>query len=201
MFVNKRSLILAFYILMIVSCNNNLKEIPFPENGTTKDQPVNKPLQFSVAKKINWPVKTVHFKPVIKRFSMNNLPVRIFDSTGFLPFSKPPSVVQFNLNNLPDTVFAYNKLPSQPLRYEISIAPKPKLMKVSPPHLVSEAAGVIYVFGDPFTNTPVSCLFKDNSGFIWIASGTGLYRYDGENLTLFMSGSFCTDIVFMRQDM
>ncbi len=33
MFVNTRSLMLAFYILMIVSCKNKQKGIPFPENA------------------------------------------------------------------------------------------------------------------------------------------------------------------------
>jgi hypothetical protein len=49
-----KNLLFALVLLCISSCNNNTKNIPFPEIETDFPQPVSKPLKFSDVKKLNW---------------------------------------------------------------------------------------------------------------------------------------------------
>ena len=124
---------------------------------------------------------------MIKKFDFNNLPVKIYDSSGFIPFAQKPDSVKFDYDKLPDTVFDYNKLPSTPLKFETSILESPQLIQSGPPHLVRGTSNMIYELGElqGLGGVKITNLFEDRAGFLWIPTDKGLYRYDGGNLELY----------------
>ena len=192
----------ALALLFISSCKNTPGNIPFPENETEFPQPVSRPFKFSEPWKINWSDSVTGIKPLVKKFDFDKLPVKIFDSTGFLPFAKKPEEVQFNWDKLPDTVFNYDNLPSKPLRFETSVLEPPKLIKAGHPYLKNGASSLLYEFGElqGLIGTNITCLFEDKNGFLWIATDQGLYRYDGENLLLYFRVSRTQLIFSMLED-
>ena len=197
--VKFRILFTAVTLLLIVACKNRIAEIPFPADEARFFQPVAQPVQFSAAKKIKWPEKISHFKPLKRKFDFARLPARIFDSTGFIPFSKSPETVPFHMDSLKETLFNYNNLPSKQLKSKTSFLEQPRLIKVHL-HLVNSSLGLLYEFGEPLIGESVTCLFKDKAGFLWIATRQGLYRYDGENLAFIISGSIAHDVYTMTED-
>ncbi len=189
-----------FAFLTVAACRNTNDEIPFPTKETGFMQPVSKPLHFSTPKKMNWPVTPARIKPIIKKLDLAKLPERIFDSTGFLPFSKKPAEVSFNFDKLPDTAFNYNDLPSKTLQFETSLLEPPKTVKIGRPYLKNGASSFLYEFGEPFTGNDISCVFEDRKGFVWIAAPQALYRYDGENLAKYLQGRFEYPIYSILED-
>src|SRR5262245_6784037 len=97
---------LSSFLIFVVACNSNKISIPFPEQ-TERPQPVTKALQFTEPTNLNWP-EGKPVKPMVKKFDFSKLPSRPFDSSGFVPFSKPPEEVPFDFDKLPDTVFNYD---------------------------------------------------------------------------------------------
>jgi ligand-binding sensor domain-containing protein len=200
MMINYKILFATITWPLIVSCRNKLAEIPLPVEESGFFKPIAQAIHFTVPDKIKWPGKVIHIKPLLKKFDFNKLPVSVYDSTDFIPFSKPPEKVHFNLDSLPKKAFIYNNLPTRHLKFETFILDQPKLIKVGHPHLVNSGLGLIYEFGEPFVNNHVSCLFKDRMGFLWIATEQGLYRYDGENLALIILGSIVPNVYGMLED-
>jgi signal transduction histidine kinase/ligand-binding sensor domain-containing protein len=176
---------LSAFLFFALSCNNHKTSIPFPE-AMERPQPVTNPLQFTEPVKLTWP-EGKPVKPVVQKFDFNKLPSRPFDSSGFIPFSKPPEEVPFDFDKLPDTAFNYDKLPSKPLKFEISVLQRPQLIKTSL-HLKTASPQPVYELGEPFTGKSIWSVFEDSKGFLWISDQQGLYRYDGENLLLYLPG-------------
>ncbi len=173
--------------------------VPMPVNEPEYLQPVNRPLHFTPETKIKW-TDSLPIKPTIKKFAFNNLPVKYYDSTGFLPFQKKPEVSHFDLDKLRDTVFNYDALPSAPLKLETSILEQPRIIRSVHPRIRSGLADIIYEFGDPFLDNHVNAVFKDNKGLMWISSTSGLYCYDGENLLEYLRGSAKFTITAILED-
>ncbi len=190
-------ILLPVFLLLAISCNNHKTSIPFPEKMELP-LPVTKPLQFTAPTKLSWPESTP-VKPVVKKFDLNKLPSRPFDSSGFVPFSKPPEQVPLNWYELPDTAFNYDQLPSQPLKFEISVLEPPQLIKTSL-RLKNNSGEIIYELGEPLVNNNVSAMLEDKNGFLWIASNQGLYRYDGENLLRYVRRSIISYPASMIED-
>jgi len=186
--------------LLILACGSRYDEVPFPADEIGFYQPGKEKIRFSSPRQIEWPTNAKHVKPVYRKFNFNKLPLSIFDSTGFLSFSKKPIKTYFNLDSLPEKDFDYNNLPCKRLKFDTLILGQPKLIKVGHPHLVNSAIGLIYEFGDPLSNTRIRSLLNDHAGFLWIATDQHLYRYDGENLELFLSGSTVSNINVMLED-
>jgi signal transduction histidine kinase/ligand-binding sensor domain-containing protein len=174
--------IVLFFIA--AACNNRKESIPFPEE-MTGPQPVSLPIKFSESVSIsNWPA-TRPLKPVIKKFNFDKLPSKPFDTSGFESFSKPPEEIPFDWNKIPDTVFNYDNLPSRPLKFEYSILDAPQFFKASM-HLKNDSIGLVYELGEPLANTAITALLEDHNGFLWVSNQRGLYRYEGENMELFV---------------
>ena len=191
----------ALALVFISSCKNTSDNIPFPENKTEFPQPVSRPFKFSEPWKINWSDSFTVVKPLVKKFDFNKLPVRIFDSTAFLPFPKKPEEVPFNWDKLPDTTFNYDELPSKPLKFVTSILEPPKLIKAGRPYLKNGTKASIYELEDEGLIGYITNLFEDRQGFMWIATDHGLYRYDGENLELYNVLSPNRNILYtMKED-
>src|ERR1700722_6317079 len=185
---NLKFFLAASILFFISSCKNNSGYIPFPANETEFPQPVTKPLKISEPEKIKWVEPITGIKPLVKEFNFNKLPIKTADSSGFVPFSKPAVQVTFNYNNLPDTIFNYDKLPSKPFQFETQILPPPTIIKPGHPFLKTSGSSLLLEFGEPFAPNKIFILFEDKKGFIWIAAKDGLYRYDGENLLLYLKG-------------
>ena len=188
--LNKDILLIVMVFLFISACKNK-NTIPFPAQETEFPQPVSRPFKFSEPWKITWSDSVTGIKPLVKKFDFDKLPVKIFDSTGFLPFAKKPEEVQFNWDKLPDTVFNYDNLPSKPLKFETSILEPPKLIKAGHPYIKNGASPLLYEFGElqGLTGSAIRHLLEDKSGFLWIATDQRVYRYDGENLLLYFRDS------------
>lgn len=175
-------------IIAFSSCRNssaNLEQPPPPEYAP----PVVQPLKLSKPVKINLDsIKAVRVHPVIKPFDLDKLPAQSYDTAGFKPFKYPVEEAKFDYNALPEKDLDIDKLPSHPLKFKTYILPPPKLMKGAKPELKN---GNLYLFGfggdQGSQRKDPRCLFTDHEGFLWIATTTGLYRYDGENLLLILS--------------
>ena len=195
----------TFLFVTFISCNNNSGNIPFPENELGYSQPVSMPLQFSEEKKINWDTaKQGGIKPVVKKLDLDALPSSPYDTSGFKPFPQPPDEVSFDFNSLPESTVNLDSLPSKPLQFKTTIFDPPANVKALPPVTQKGKAISIADFG-PLQGLPakfVTCLLTDKNGLMWIASGEGLFRYDGTYIQTYIQGSVPNNapIVGMTED-
>ncbi|MES1213917.1 MAG: two-component regulator propeller domain-containing protein [Bacteroidota bacterium] len=178
-------LLLASLVFIALSCNNNSGEIPFPEKELGYSQPVTVPLKFSEEKKLTWDTaKKGDIKPVVMKLDLDALPSKPFDSTGFKPFAKAPEETKFDYNSLPDTAFDVDKLASKPITFTHNMLGKIASLRVAAPSLQKGKPLLIADFGIP-QGLPVkflTCLYKDKQGLLWIGSGEGIFRYDGDHV-------------------
>lgn len=195
---------LAAFVIGIIafsSCQNSSANLDQPP-PTVYAPPVVQPLKLSKPVKINWDsIKAVPVHPVVKPFDLDKLPAQSYDTAGFKPFKYPVEEAKLDIDALPEKDFDIDKLPSHPLKFTTEKLPPPKLIHAGPPHLkdlnlslfeLGEAQGLAGTF--------ISCLFTDRDGFLWIANNQGLYRYDGENLLLYMPVTQLHLIFSMVQD-
>jgi len=185
--------------IAFASCNNGSAGLEQPPAAEYL-QPVIQPLKFSKPKKFNWDtIKAVKVNPVVKKLNWDKLPETSYDTSGFKPFKYPVEETKFDYNSLPEKDLDIDKLPSRPLKFNSYILPPPKLIKGAKPEFKN---GNLFLFGfgeaykAPGVN--VRYLLTDHSGFLWIATTKGLYRYDGENLLLFLAfhdGIFIEDML------
>ncbi len=182
-----------------LSCNNSPSEIPFPFGERDYSQPVSQALKFSKESKIYWTDSVTLVKPSVKKFDFSKFSVKAFDSSGFLPFLKKPEEASFNWNKLRDTIFNYDALPSRSLKYDVSILEPPQLLNAIHPHIKNGTSDILFEFGEPFLGSRNECALADKRGFIWLASGNRLYRYDGEHLLMYSLGSI-NNIFNMLED-
>jgi signal transduction histidine kinase/ligand-binding sensor domain-containing protein len=191
--MSKRLKIRALFIAILVvigmvlaSCNRSAPTDVAPP--TEFAQPIIQPLKFSKAKKIDWSaIKAVKVEPVVTKLNWNKLPETSYDTAGFKPFKYPVEETKFDYNSLPSKDLDIDKLPSHPLKFNTYILPPPKLIKGAKLQFKN---GNLFSLGfgeDQKTKgVDISSLFYDRDGFLWIATAQGIYRYDGENLLLFI---------------
>ena len=176
--------------LALVSCNNQVADIPFPVSDSAYSQPVVQPLQLSAPKKLEWvQTKTGISQPLTRKLNLNSLPASPYDTNDLKPFPKAPVTVQFDFNHLPDTVLDFEKLPNQSLHFKTSILAPPVLFKAG---LITPRTGTTLGIsniegGQGLPEKIIFCLMKDKNGFIWIGTEKGLYRYDGEYMQSYES--------------
>jgi len=166
--------------IAFTTCKNTSTDVEQPPQ-TEYAQPVSYPLKFSKGKKIDW--------DSVKAVSVHPLPTQSYDTAGLKPFRYPVEETKLDFNALPEKDLDIDKIPSRPLKFKSEILPPPKLIKSGAPHLKD---GILSLFelGDAqgLQGTEITGLFKDKEGFLWIATDKGLYRYDGENLLLYIPG-------------
>jgi len=185
----------------LASCNNTQNNIEQP-SPTEYTQPVIRPLKFSKPKKTSWAdVKAVAATPRVSKAAWDKLPEQAYDTTGPKPFAYPVGESKFDPGTLPEKDLDIDKLPSHPLKFKTYILPSPKLIKGAKLQL---KGGNLYLlgFGDDPQNSgiTISALLQDRDGFLWIASTQGLFRFDGENLLLFLSNPESNNCYGMLQD-
>ena len=89
----------------------------------------------------------------------------------------------------PTQTFSFDKLPSKPLQFKTSILAPPAIIKASAPSVQKGKPLSIFDFGQihGLKAKFITCLLKDKNGLLWIASGEGLFRYDGEHIRTYVS--------------
>ena len=187
--------------IAFASCNNssgnNVPPVPADDA-----QPVVQPLKFSKPKKTIWAdVKAVAVSPRVTNVNWDKLPEQAYDTTGPKPFAYPVEETKFNPGTLPEKALDIDKLPSHPLKFKTYILPQPKLIKGAK---LQFKGGNLYLlgFGEDQQNPgiAISALLQDKNGFLWIACTNGIYRFDGENLLLFLSNPESNNCFGMLQD-
>ncbi len=170
-------------VIILGSCNHN-SEIPFPVNTTGYSKPATELLHFSETKKLKWiKVKSGREEPVIKRLDIDALPTSPYDTDDFKSFIKSPESVHFNWDSLAQKSFSIEKLPSNPIKFNISILPPPSTIKSMLPSMKPATKTSILEVGESqgILGKSIGSLLKDTMGFIWVSTEKGLFRYDGEN--------------------
>lgn len=191
-------LLVAIALLALTSCNNNTTDIPFPISDSGYAQPVVLPLQLTAPKKLNWlTAKTGGIKSVIKKLDIDALPAAPYDTSGFKPFAKPPEEVHFDFNALPDSAFNLDKILSKSLEFKTSVLPPPVVTKAGP--LSPKPGTPLSIFdvakAQGISEKIVLSLVKDRSGFIWITTDKGIYRFDGEYLETYLLQGGASDLI------
>ena len=192
-----------FLLFILFSCDYNPGDIPFPEKELGSSQPVTVPLRFTPEKKLVWDTaKQGEVKPVIKRLDIDALPAVPYDSTGFKPLNQAPEEVHFDFNSLPEANLNLDKLPSQSLQLKTKTLAPPTIIKAGIPSVQKGKPLSIFDFGQihGLQAKFITSLVKDKNGLMWIASGEGLFRYDGEHIQTFIPGPLSTFINGMVED-
>jgi len=183
------------------SCNNTSTGVEQPPQ-TEYAPPVTKPLKFSGTKKIDWAgIKPVSVQPFVDKFDTSKFPVQSYDTSGFKPVKSPVEETKFDYNSLPKKDFDIYKLPDHKLGFKTYLLPPPLLIKAGPPGIKNVHFSVHELAGIPeLKHARVVKVFTDRDGFLWIATTDALYRYDGENLWLYITIRSSHYIYVMAQD-
>ncbi len=189
-------------IFSLSSCKDKSSSVPATPPPITYETPVSQPLTFVGTKKINWTAlksTVVHLR--VEKFDMNKLPVQNYDSAGFKPY-KPVGETSVDFSALPQKNLDIDKLPSKPMQFKTFILPPPKVVKTGTPRLKTANDQLLFEFGgaEGLQGDIVTCLFKDKDGFLWIGTNLGIYRFDGENLLIYIPGPIDLYVIDMLQD-
>jgi len=189
-------------IFSLSSCKNTWSSVPPMPPPIAYKLPVTQPLTYRGAKKINWDsLKSKKVHPPVEKFDINKLPVENYDSVGFKPY-QPVEEKSLDFSVLAQKYLDIDKLPSKPILFKTYILPPPKVIKAGMPRLKTANDQHLFDFGAPegLQGDIVTCLFKDRDGFLWVSTNLGIYRFDGENLLVYIPGPFSVYVVNMLQD-
>ena len=178
---------LTILLLFFLSSCNHREEVPFPETENFVPNPTSQAIHFTdpITLNLEGSIKQVH--PTFRKFDAHKLIPRNLGPSEFKPFAKKPDTASFRWEQLPDSAFDEKKIPSRPLVYETSILPVPKPVRVG--HFRPDLQNPSYqaLFPEPLSGTHIYKAVSDHYGLMWIAAENGLYRYDGETLSLFLA--------------
>ena len=192
----------TFTVVSFLSCSNSV-QIPFPENELGYSAPVVVPLKFSAEKKLNWDT-TSHaaVKPVIKTLDLDALPSTAYDTVGYKALTGTPQETRFDFNQLPGADFNFDSLISKPLHLKTYLLPLPVVVKAQAPAIQKTNPLSLFELGTP-QGLPakfIVALLKDKNGLLWISSGEGLFRYDGEHVQTIVPGPIVSPADGMAED-
>jgi signal transduction histidine kinase/ligand-binding sensor domain-containing protein len=179
-----RVLFTVLVLVFIASCKNSNRNIPFPVGETEFPQPGSQPLQFSEPKKINWVASNpdINNTVAISRFDLNRLPAEKIEMDIFKPLSLPLTETKLDWSHLPDSTFSLNNLPTEKLRFKISLLAPPKHIRTGALNLKDGATTTLQVFGEEqgLPGLHILSMLRDSKGIMWIGTEYGLCRFDGE---------------------
>ena len=179
----KRIFLFVGVIFFIASCNNLPEEVPLPEDNSGY-QLITEPLKLSPPEKVHWDTIS-SLTPSIRKLDFDKLPTRVFDSTGPVPFSKPPETSKFNADTFPTTKLDFKDLPEFPVRFKTFIIPPPKIINKAPLVLRNINSRTIFDFGAEIGRIDVLAVLRDSKGRMWFNANNSLYEFDGEKLRAF----------------
>lgn len=175
--------------LALSACSGDPDKIPFPSGEPEFPQPTERPLKFGEPVPMEWEVyDPATIKPfVTKKFNYASLPAKPFSIGGYPTTLKTPLEEKaFDWKAFKDTVFDYNTLPTQPLKFKTILLQPPTVVKAGYPNFrAGSTRGVMEVgaaFGLPGNGR---VFLQDKSGMMWIGTDKGLVRYDGVNLEIY----------------
>lgn len=175
--------------LGLAACSGDPDQVPFPSSEAEFTQPTERPFKFSEPVPIEWEVyDPATVKPfVTKKFNYASLPAKPFNYGGYpQPLKTPLEEKTFDWKAFKDSVFDYNTLPTQALKFKTILLHPPAIVKAGNPNFgAGNTRGVLEVgaaFGLPGNGHYV---LQDKAGMMWIATDKGLVRYDGVNLEIY----------------
>ena len=188
--ITHKKLFFVLIVLAFASCKNAPSTALLPPPAADFQQPVTKPLKLIGTNKIDLAaIKPVSIKPLVEKFYLDKLPVKVYDSSVFSPFKHAIAETKFNYDSATEKSLDIGKLPSRPLKFKTYILSPPKLIKAGLPHL-KNAGLSLFELGEAQGLQAAIYYFSlvDRDGLLWIATDKGLFRYDGENLALYLPG-------------
>ena len=174
---------------MLGSCGGDPDSVSFPAGESEFAQPTERPFKFSEPVPIEWEVyDPATVKPFItKKLNFASLPAKPFNIGGYPESMKAPLEEKpFDWKSAKDTVFDYNSLSTQSLKFKTILLAPPTVIKAGFPNVqAGTTRGVMEVgaaFGLPGNGR---CFLQDKAGMFWIGTDKGLARYDGVNLEIY----------------
>ncbi|MGZ3945830.1 MAG: two-component regulator propeller domain-containing protein [Mucilaginibacter sp.] len=184
------TIFLALLVMAMVSCRNNTASDALPA-PLTFAPPVVEPLKLSKPQKIDWAnIKSTPVHPLVKKFDLNTLPLKNYADPGFKPFTHPIEKIKIDFSALPEKDLDIDKLPSKPLKFKSYKLPMPKLVAKGLMRLKDTALSMYELDRSLgfYGEKGVFPIMKDHNGFLWFGTLQAVYRYDGENIKLFIPG-------------
>ncbi len=171
------------------SCGGDPDSVPFPADESEFAQPTERPFKFGEPVPIKWEIYDPStIKPfVTKKLNFATLPTKPFNIGGYPEAMKAPLEEKpFDWNSAKDTVFDYNSLPTQPLRFKTILLAPPTVIKAGFPNIQAGLTRGVMEAGSTF-GLPGNgrCFLQDKAGMFWIGTDKGLARYDGVNLEIY----------------
>lgn len=184
--INYRCLLLFLCITFIAASCNESSEVPEPEIFTAYPQPKTWPLEFTDPKPLHWDtLPNSRITPKVFPLDFSKLKPVPYDSNTFRPASAPPVVTSFDFDKLPSRPFDLDTVPSHPLKMTITALPENlPSVKVQAPTQVPDIKLDLRIWQQIVgLRTIVYNIVKDKNGIFWLGTATGIYRFDGTELT------------------
>lgn len=179
-----RLLSMGAIVFFLSSCRQQVAESSMsgPDNYP---QPVTTPLQFTEPRKLTWiNTHSTAANPVSIPLNLDQLPALPYDTLAPKKFIQAPEVKLFNMQALSGKAFDLERQAAIPIvLIKTTLAPpavgKPTLVPISHP---AQRSAFDWLTLQGMAGKYISCMFRDEAGFIWLATEKGLSRYDGEYL-------------------
>ena len=168
--------------LIFGSCREQ-SEIPFPELSETV-QPETVPLEFTDPQPLHWDtVQRGAITPTVFPLDLDKMKGMPYDARGFKPLPIAPSEASFDFASLPSKTFDISKAPEQEMKMIMTQLPE-TFASVKAPLPTRVISSSLDLQSWKFTLVPSTpCyLINDFSGFLWIGTTYGLFRFDGTHL-------------------
>lgn len=197
--INCRCLLLFLCITFMAASCNQSSEAPEPEIFTAYPQPKTWPLEFTDPKPLHWDtLPNSRITPKVFPLDFSKLKSVSYDSNIFRPASAPPVVTSFDFGKLPSRHFDLDSVPSHPLKMTVTALPENlPSVKIQAPTQVPDTKLDLRIWQQIVgLKTIVYNIVKDKNGIFWLGTYTGIYRFDGTELTTVVPGVFVSGISF-----
>jgi signal transduction histidine kinase/ligand-binding sensor domain-containing protein len=169
--------------LLFASCTEQ-SDIPFPKELSETVQPEAVPLELTAPQPLRWDtVKRGAITPTVFRLDFSKMKGMPYDSRGFKPLTLAPKEVDFDFALLPSKTFDISKVPE--LELKMILEPLPETfpsIRASLPKRVTASSLDLQLWESNIGPGSPLCFIKDHSGFLWIGTTHGLFRFDGTYL-------------------
>lgn len=193
---NPLRLSLLFLLLFVIACQNN-QAIEFPPDNLPAIVGTKEAIHPSAEQPFLLSDSSPLKIPAAVPFDLNNITPGYFDSTDFLPFKNPPVERRFDPKSIASVDFDLDKIPGIAFTDTTMPILPGESIKIGRPKLKRGVESMIYDLGGILTDMQLVAVMEDRDGFVWIASDSKLYRYDGENLLAYLD---IPAVVVLQQD-
>lgn len=173
---------LLLLLFFLFSCSGKKSDVPVlpSENEVVKMYPgaFGEPTALQVPDK--WENLATRYRPLNEA----QLTVMPFDSTVPQKFKAPPLQIPLQFSDFTARPFRYDSLPSRSFTWNWE-----KIHPTSQPATLVARPGrkwPIYSFSEVIADVACNFVFEDSKQLIWLGTSTGLYRWDGTVLQLWV---------------